>query len=662
MRTFCKIVAVIATATLLHLLINLSGIIPFCDYRFFDLMARMQAKPETRLGGTTAVVAIDEESLAKLGQWPWPRIVLAKLLREILAQHPAAVGFDIFFPEADRTSPSQLKDFYRNFLATDLKISGFPQGLDNHDLVFASALSAGPTVLPLLASRTSGPTRETTISHPRLYQKLLHLPEDLKLKLPACNRLLCNLPVLQRAADSFGFINASVDTDGILRRQHLLFRYRDRGLPNLGLAMLAEIDPDIKLEAPANAWEPLTMRFADKVIRTNHRGEFLSPFYHRGCFRQISAARLISGDVPPGFFTGKMVLIGASAAGLYDQFITTSGEILPGVFVHASLIENILREKGFYQLEIFKIFLLLLSGLFSMVILVLVVNRSYLLSWALYLSASLIAIAATWLALNRGCYISLGYFLTPFSLVFFLISMFFAVLHYMERKRFLEDLEGAHCATIDSMTMVAECRDIETGNHIIRTKEYVITLARALSLKGYFHGELSPHIIDLLYRAAPLHDIGKVGIPDEILRKPGLLSASEFKIMQSHVDIGRSIIENAINNYNRTNEFLTIAANITYTHHERWDGKGYPQGLKKEEIPLEGRIMALADVYDALITDRCYKPPISFLEAEQLIARESGGHFDPIIVKIFLECRPKFRHIALRFKENREQTQVRFFT
>ncbi|NPA25939.1 MAG: CHASE2 domain-containing protein [Deltaproteobacteria bacterium] len=658
MKTFSKIAAVIAVATLLHLLINLSGIIPFFDYRFFDVMARTQAKPEIRSAGSTVVVTIDEDSLAKLGQWPWPRIVLAKILREILTQHPAAVGFDIFFPEADRTSPTQLKDFYRDFLAADLKISGFPQGLGNHDLVFANALSAGPTVLPLLASQVSGPTRQTTATRPHLFRKLLRLPKGLKL--PVCNHLLCNLPVLQRAADGFGFINASVDTDGILRRQHLVFRYRDRGLPNLGLAMLSEIDPDIEIRAPASAWEPLTIHFADKVIRTNHQGEFLNPFYHRDSFRLISAARLISGDVLPGFFTGKMVLIGASAAGLYDQFITASGEILPGVFAHASLIENFLRGDGFYQLEIFKIFFLLLSGLFSMVILVLVVNRSYLLSWGLYLSASAIAIAATWLALNHGCYISVGYFLTPFSLVFFLISMFFAVLHYVERKRFLEDLEGAHCATIDSMTMVAESRDVETGNHIIRTKEYVITLARALSQKGYFRWEITPHIIDLLYRAAPLHDIGKVGIPDEILRKPGLLSENEFKIMRTHVDIGRTIIENAINNYNKTNEFLTIAANITYTHHERWDGKGYPQGLKEHEIPLEGRIMALADVYDALINERYYKPPISFLDAEQLIARESGRHFDPIIVKTFLECRPKFRQIALRFREDGENTRIRF--
>jgi adenylate cyclase len=196
------------------------------------------------------------------------------------------------------------------------------------------------------------------------------------------------------------------------------------------------------------------------------------------------------------------------------------------------------------------------------------------------------------------------------------------------------------------MTMVAESRDVETGAHIIRTKKYVITLARSLYESGCYTKTLSPEIIDLIYRAAPLHDIGKVGIPDAILQKPGKLSQTELETMRSHVDIGKSVIENAINNYNKTNEFLSIALNITYSHHEKWDGSGYPLGLKGDSIPLEGRLMALADVYDALVSSRYYKNAFPFPEAERLIMQESGKHFDPKLVEAFGRCIDKFREIA----------------
>jgi adenylate cyclase len=196
------------------------------------------------------------------------------------------------------------------------------------------------------------------------------------------------------------------------------------------------------------------------------------------------------------------------------------------------------------------------------------------------------------------------------------------------------------------MTMVAESRDVETGSHILRTKEYVVILARTLRENGIYKERIDEHFIDLLYRAAPLHDIGKVGIVDAILRKPGRLTREEFEIMKKHVTIGCSVIENAINSYNKTNEFLTVAANIARCHHERWDGGGYPTGLSGEEIPLEARLMALADVYDALISHRCYKEAIPFAEAETMIVAEEGKHFDPLIVWAFRLCREDLRRVA----------------
>jgi len=649
MKVFIRPVLVFSVVIAFHLLIYFSGILPFFDFRFFDVVSKTDTATSDFSAKSTVVVEIDERSLQTLGQWPWPRIILAKITQEILAQKPAVVGFDIFFPEPDRTSPQQLQRFYKDLFDIDIKIDEFPPSLQDHDKIFADVLSRGSTVLPLFI-----PLAHQENYHCNLPNQSM-LPLLAGLKLPVATNILCNTPQLQNAAQGFGFINAAVDNDGILRRQSLLIEHQNQILPNLTLAMLKQIDPGLEIHPAKNVLDPITISFANKTIAVNRSGKLLNRLYGKQVFKRISAARVVTGEIPTGLFTGKMVLIGASAAGLYDHYMTSAGETIPGVFAHAALLENIIQEKGIYQPEISKNLALILSSLLSTIVIFMVVRRQYLLSWTLYLSSSLASILLTILLFRYGLYISLGYFLTSFSLLFFLISLFFAVLHYVERKRFLEDLGAAHSATIDGMTMVAESRDVETGSHIIRTKEYVATLAWKLSETDRYKKTLTPHIIDLLYRAAPLHDIGKVGIPDAILQKAGKLDEAEIKTMRSHVDIGRAIINNAINSYNKTNEFLLIASNMTYSHHEKWDGSGYPLGLKGEEIPLEGRLMALADVYDALTTSRCYKEQIPFAEAEQMIINDSGSHFDPFIVETFIKQRKVFRDIALRSQEKGEQ-------
>ncbi len=647
MKKLIHVIIVICIVVALHSLIYSSGVISFFDFRFFDLISGLKNSTITPTSSSTVVVEIDEPSLKVLGQWPWPRIILAEILDKILQQRPAAVGFDVFFPEPDRTSPEQVQQFYQKLLGVKVMINGIPPQLSDYDRIFAQALADGPTVLPLFITRKTSAVINSNCLLPT--ESLLTLPDNL---FPAHNRqLICNTRLLQQAARGFGFINASIDNDGIFRRQALIIRYKQHGLPCLGLAMLAQVDPDIKIFPPVHPWSPTTITSANRTMRVNRRGEMLNPLYDRESFKRISAAKLLTAALPNHIFTGKMVLVGASAVGLFDQFITADGSILPGVFAHAALLENIIRGRGYYQPEICRLGALFCSIIFSLLVIYLVVRCYYLLSWVGYVGISLASLIITWEMLRHGVYISLGFFLVPFSVIFFLVSMFFAILHYTERKRFLEDLGEAHSATIDSMTMVAETRDVETGAHIIRTKEYVVTLARALAATGHYKKQLTPHIIDLIYRAAPLHDIGKVGIPDSILRKPGRLTTAEIRTMKTHVSIGRSIIDNAINYYNKTNEFLIIAANITYSHHEKWDGSGYPRGLAGEQIPLEGRLMALADVYDALVSNRCYKAAFPFAEAESMIFQESGRQFDPRVIEAFRGCQESFRRITLEIKE-----------
>ncbi|MCQ8130019.1 response regulator [Methylomonas rivi] len=205
--------------------------------------------------------------------------------------------------------------------------------------------------------------------------------------------------------------------------------------------------------------------------------------------------------------------------------------------------------------------------------------------------------------------------------------------------------------SIRALAHLAEIRDPETGFHILRTQGYVQQLAMQLQCQPGFSDVLTERYIKLLSKSAPLHDIGKVGIPDAILQKLGPLTAEEWKIMKTHAALGSDAIEHAERDAADSVEFLSLAKEIARWHHERWDGGGYPDGLAGEAIPLSARIMALADVFDALISPRVYKVPISFEQAYEMIAAERGTHFDPVMTDCFLGHYAAFRDIAERYRE-----------
>ncbi|HSW08954.1 HD-GYP domain-containing protein [Aquabacterium sp.] len=200
--------------------------------------------------------------------------------------------------------------------------------------------------------------------------------------------------------------------------------------------------------------------------------------------------------------------------------------------------------------------------------------------------------------------------------------------------------------SIHALARLAEIRDPETGNHLLRTQGYVRALARRLQHHPRFVAMLTDHTIELLAKSAPLHDIGKVGIPDHILLKPGKLDAQEWLVMQTHAGLGAEAIEHAETDVARPVEFLTLAKQIARSHHERWDGLGYPDGLAGDDIPVAARLMALADVFDALISRRVYKPPFPHQQAYQMIVKERGLHFDPDVVQAFIDGFDELRAIA----------------
>ena len=215
-----------------------------------------------------------------------------------------------------------------------------------------------------------------------------------------------------------------------------------------------------------------------------------------------------------------------------------------------------------------------------------------------------------------------------------------------ERVLSLETREVA----LFSLAKLAESRDPETGHHLERVQAYSRVLAQKLAQSPKFRGQIDPEFIRLVYLTSPLHDIGKVGIPDCVLRKPGRLSDTEFAIMKTHTTLGADTLDAALKRFPDA-RFLKVARDIAATHHERWDGSGYPQGLAGEAIPLCGRIVAVADVYDALTSKRCYKDAYSHHVARSIIAGDAGSHFDPDIVEAFLEIEDEFIAIQERFSE-----------
>lgn len=205
--------------------------------------------------------------------------------------------------------------------------------------------------------------------------------------------------------------------------------------------------------------------------------------------------------------------------------------------------------------------------------------------------------------------------------------------------------------TILALTSLAETRDADTGNHIRRTQHYVRALAVKLREHPRHARQLGDATVVTLFKSAPLHDIGKVGIPDRILLKPGRFTAEEFEIMKTHTTLGRQAIEHAERYLGAAVEFLTMAKEIAQSHHEKWDGSGYPEGRAGDGIPLCARLMAVADVYDALISRRVYKEGMSHDAATAVIAEGRGCHFDPDVVDAFLAIRDEFRDIAGRFAD-----------
>ncbi len=599
------------------------------DRRVYDGLLRSLPKSAPH---RVAVIDIDERSVAAVGQWPWSRDVIARLvigLRELGAR---VIAFDVVFPETDR------------FEGID------PLRQANTDAALADALRQGRVVIGY-AFTFNGPAHSTDCAlHPLATPIVQSGSTNLDVPAFRATGTVCTLPQLMKAADGSGFLNAVPDSDGMLRRLPMLIEQDGQLFPSLGLAAAiaatgahpvalriqnvnaASLVLDTGVEVPLDGRSNLLLRYRG--------GSHSLPY--------VSALDVLEGRASDRDVKDAIVMVGATALGTRDGVSTPFETVFPGVEVQATAADNLIRADFIARpanglmIEIAAVLLL------GVVVTMLVARLG--LAWGSAAGLLLLIGAwrvSWWLMTARGQYFSPV--VPAVGLVTSLLAATLAKLAH-ERHRAesaTDESEAAQRMMVQSLLSLTEIRDAETGSHSRRTQQYSRLLAQQLREHPRFREFLTAPHIELLSSLAPLHDIGKVGIPDQLLNKPGALTDAEFGEMRKHPSYGLKVITTAQKRAGAVDdEILSMAKEIVYTHHERWDGGGYPRGLKGEEIPIPGRVMAVVDVYDALTSNRCYRPSLPHDRAVELIVNGEGTQFDPAIVDAFLRSESLLRRVA----------------
>ena len=618
------------------------------DHFFHDLYVKKSA---TGIAPDPVTVAdIDDASLSALGQWPWPRYRIAELVQIIAEMNPAAIGIDILFSEPDRTSLVTIKKNFLNDFGLNITFGDIPDGLSDNDGYLGTVLKQTKAVG----------------AH---YLYFDHLVENSRCKAPAisitdnagvtslfeASAALCNIPAVETQLHRSGFINNQLDDDGMLRRVPILIRHQDQIHPNLSLATVIHSlgieSGKIELDryGPVLTIGPYTLPVtADGYVSL----KFQTPAHQ---LNAISVVDIFNRSIETSEIEGKIVFIGSSAAVLNDLVQTALDPTFPGVQAHAVLTGNILNSELIVTPAWSKPLILvscLLAGLFM-------VSLFTISSGPFPTLMGTFGLAALSIALSYSLFILDNAFISPGAVVITvcILFAFLSAARFSIEKRnaflWLRQLTRTQQLTMESMATVAETRDPETGAHIERTKYFVRAIAEELQRSGHFPDILTRNYISLLYLSAPLHDIGKVGVPDKILQKPGKLSEAEYEQMKKHTEYGHAIIASTTRRIDGDN-FLKLSGEIAYTHHEKWDGSGYPRGLRAEEIPLSGRIMIVADVYDALTNERYYKSAFSHEASIEMMKKERGVAFFPTVFDAFMRIEDQVIAICNNYRDETE--------
>jgi adenylate cyclase len=614
------------------------GFLARLDLLTYDLQLRAAA-PLPR-SGELAIVEIDEASLQRYGQWPWPRQVLGELVETMRAAGASVIVIDAVFAEPEQR------------LAPTPQLPAAPA--ETGDSRLARSLQPGRVVLGHYFRFDQQPGSGKCTLHPVSLSTAFRTPGQRPLAHKA-NSVTCSTAALSGAAAGSGFLNASPDADGVLRRVPLLMEFEERSYPSLALAavLLHRQLRTAQLRQRDDHSEWLTVGERSVPVGPLTTLQLRYPAYREGVPR-VSAAKLSPDSLE---LKGRIVLFGANAAGLQDLVATPLDSEMPGTDIHAAAIENLLAGSGFHHppnARLAELLLIAVSGLVSTWL----VARFRPLTSGVALAAVLVIL---WFG-SAKLLDAAGVFVSPaLAIALALGNLGLLSLVSLAAQRHRADTsetqaEAARQFMVSAVTNLAAVRDLETAEHLARLQRLVWILCVALRSHPRFDSVLSEPRIALLAELVPIHDIGKLGIPREILQKPGRLTPEEFEEVKKHVEVGRQVLEKA-----RTTAVLLdetvydVARNIVCHHHERWDGTGYPGGLRGEDISAEGRIVALLDVYDALVNERVYKKAMSHDEALDILRQGRGTHFDPAVVDAFLRVEQTVRRAALEAANGKPQ-------
>ena len=601
----------------------------------FDVYDRLvRSVPARDTSERIVIIDVDERSLATIGQWPWRRDVIGNLITRLRDMGSAVVALDIVFAEPDRFDGSGMAP----------------------DDALAQTLRGGRVVLGYaMTFDGTHHMSKTCVQHP-VGLAVVQPPDDQGgAPFFRATGAICNLESLSQAAGVSGFLNAAPDADGILRRVPLLVEYQDNVYPALSLAAVAMATgarpsavrvsnvnrASLIITAPPGGRDRIVALDGKSNLLLRYRGQ-------KKRFPYYSAADVLGGRTNPKTFANKIVFVGTTALGTREVVATPLDTLFAGVEVHATAADNLLQSDFLSRPE-HRIALetQLVIGFGALAALL------FLRLGLVWGALTTVACGAVLWGTSYSMLSTSGTFLSPlyptmgFSTA--LVSMTAAGL-LVERSRAdrsAQENAASRRLMVQTLLSLTGIRDLETGKHSLRTQKYTRVLAQQLSRHPGFRDYLTPERIELLASLAPLHDIGKVGVPDAVLNKPDKLTPEELAEMRKHPSHGRAVIENAERAAGvRDDLTLAIAKDIVYTHHEWWNGTGYPQGLKGAQIPIPGRIMAVVDVYDAIRTRNLYHAPMTQDEAVKLILDGKGTHFDPAVVDAFVQVSPMLHHLS----------------
>jgi adenylate cyclase len=610
------------------------------DRRIYD--AYVAEATSRRPAEGVVVVGLDEAALARFGQWPWPRELVARLLEGIQALGARSVAIDALFPEPERVPQPAVP----------------PGGLTPGDARLAQVLSQGPFVLGYAFAFGDGSPPSACPPHPlRASWHAASGAADRGMPLFGASGTIGNLEALWRAAPGSGFLNATPDGDGLLRRLPLLISCGERVYPSLALAawLLPRAEESAVLRTGAAGAEEL--RVGDRTIPLDARGNLLLGFYGGRPVPRVSAAQVLDGTAPASALEGRVVFVGATAAGLERGLATPAHPALRGVEVHAAAAADLISGRFVHRppfAPALELVAVLAAGLGVALLFVFAP-----VGWAaagagagalaLWLGAS--ALFRTW-----------GAFVSPLGPLLSLAgaTAVLAVARSLGEERRArsrgEDLRITQGLALESLSALAESRSHGSRQHALRTQRYTRALCDRLARHPRYRAALDEATVELVANLAPIHDIGKAQIPDGLLLKSGALSDAERAMLRKHALYGRETLERAAAGApGDRGDFVGIAKDVVYSHHERWDGAGYPEGLAGEEIPLAGRVVAVVDVYDALVSARAYRRPHTHDQAVEIIAQGRGTHFDPAVVDAFLAVAEQWRELGAELAESPEE-------